>query len=79
LKLKDTVWVSDITYVNTTEGWLYSTAVMDLFNREILSIQRSKTMLAKDTTIPALQEAYFKRKPENPVIFHSDKGFKSCK
>jgi putative transposase len=47
--------------------------IMDLFNREIISFHRSKTLMAMDTTIPALKKAYEKRKPSN-LIFHSDKG-----
>ena len=67
------VWVSDITYIKTKEGWLYLTMIMDLFNREIISFHRSKTLMAQDTTIPALKKAFSKRKPIN-LIFHSDKG-----
>jgi len=69
----DQVWLSDITYIKTKEGWLYLTMIMDLFNREIISFHRSKTLMAIDTTIPALKKAYEKRKPSN-LIFHSDKG-----
>lgn len=48
----NTVWASDITYVATSEGWLYLTTIIDLFNREVVAFHRSKTLLAKDTTIP---------------------------
>jgi len=69
----DKIWMSDITYIKTKEGWLYLTMIMDLFNREVISFHRSKTLMAVDTTIPALKKALDKRKPVN-LIFHSDKG-----
>lgn len=76
----DTVYVSDITYIRTYEGWLYLTVIIDLFNREVISHYKSKTLFAKDTTIPALMQAVKKRKPGNGLIFHSDKGVQySCK
>ena len=74
------IWASDITYLKTNEGWLYLTVIIDLFNREIVSFRRSKTLLAIDTTIPALKKAYETRKPEAGLIFHSDKGVQyACK
>lgn len=42
--------------------------------QDILSIHTSKTMHAENTVIPALKEAYFRRKPKKPLVFHSDKG-----
>ncbi len=74
------VWASDITYIATSEGWLYLTTIIDLFNREVVAFHRSKTLLAKDTTIPALKKAYETRKPKAGLIFHSDKGVQyACK
>ena len=70
----DRVYVSDITYIRTYEGWLYLTAIIDLFNREVVAHHRSKTLFAKDTTIPALLKALKARKPGKGLIFHSDKG-----
>ena len=75
-----TIWASDITYLKTSEGWLYLTVIIDLFNRAVVSFYRSKTLLANDTAIPALKKAYEKRKPIVGLIFHSDKGVQyACK
>ena len=75
-----TIWASDITYLKTSEGWLYLTVIIDLFNRAVVSFYRSKTLLANDTAIPALKKAYETRKPIAGLIFHSDKGVQyACK
>lgn len=70
----DSIWISDITYIFTKEGWLYLTTIMDLFNREIISHHKSRTLLTDDTVIPAFINAYNLRKPKEGLIFHSDKG-----
>ncbi len=41
------VWVSDITYISTAQGWLYLTTVIDLFNRKVIGWALSETMKAK--------------------------------
>ena len=68
------IWVSDITYVSTKEGFLYLTTVIDLFNREIISHVKSLSLRAVDTVIPALREAYMRKRPKEGLIFHSDRG-----
>jgi len=68
------VWVSDITYIPTREGFIYLTTVMDLYNREIVGHSKSISLKADDTTIKALKNAYIKRKPKVGLIFHSDRG-----
>jgi len=68
------VWVSDITYIRTNEGWLYLTTVMDLFNREIIGHWKSYNLRAEDTVIKAFDEASRKRIPKKGLIFHSDRG-----
>ncbi len=68
------VWVSDITYIRTNEGWLYLTTVMDLFNREIIGHCKSNNLTAEDTVIKAFDEASRKRSPQKGLIFHSDRG-----
>lgn len=67
------LWVSDITYIWTWEGWLYLAAVMDVFNREIVgwSLQ---DRLTKDLVLTALNNALLKRNPQPGLIFHSDRG-----
>lgn len=68
------VWVSDITYVYTEEGWLYLTIILDLFDRQIIGWNLSKRLKTSDTIIPAWNMATCKRKIAKPLIFHSDRG-----
>jgi len=72
------VWVSDITYIWTLEGWLYLTVIMDLFNREILGSSKSKSLSTGSTVIKAFEEACKRRKPSSGLIFHSDRGIQYC-
>jgi len=67
------IWVSDITYIPTSEGWLYLSAVMDLYSRQIVgwSMQESlESVLALD----ALCMAYRSRRPGEGLVHHSDRG-----
>lgn len=69
----DKVWVSDITYVWTLEGWLYLCTVIDLFSRRIVGYSMSDkidTALVSD----AIRMALLIRKPGEGLIFHSDRG-----
>jgi len=69
----DTVWVTDITYIRTHEGWLYLAAVIDLYSRKVVGWSmhsRMQTSLA----LNALLMAVWRRKPTNKVIVHSDQG-----
>lgn len=71
------VWTSDITYIETGEGWLYLTVVIDLFSRQVVgwSMQdHMRTSLVAD----ALRMAWFRRRPEPGLIFHSDRGSQYC-
>lgn len=71
------VWAGDITYIRTEEGWLYLAAVMDLHSRAIVgwSMQsHMETSLVDD----ALKMAWFRRKPAQGLIFHSDRGSQYC-
>jgi transposase InsO family protein len=67
------VWTGDITYIQTGEGWLYLAIVLDLFNREVVGWSIKPRMTA-DIVTDALTMAWFRRKPEPGVIFHSDRG-----
>ncbi len=69
------VWVLDITYIHTLEGWLYLTTVIDLFNRKVIGWALSETMKAKETTLAAFNMAKL-NSPINSkaLIFHSDRG-----
>lgn len=68
------VWVSDITYIHTKQGWLYLTIIMDLFDRQIIGWALSKTMHAANTIVPDWRMAVAKRKITEELIFHSDRG-----
>ena len=68
------VWVSDITYIRTLEGWLYLTVVLDLYNRKIIGWSMNDRMRAKDTPVPAYLMALKSYEPLPGLIFHSDQG-----
>ena len=71
------VWTSDITYIATDEGWLYLSAVIDLFSRQVVGWSMKDHMQASMVT-DALRMAWFRRRPEPGLIFHSDRGSQYC-
>jgi putative transposase len=71
------IWVSDITYVATDEGWLYIAAVKDLYNREVVGYAMSERM-TQDLVGRALIRAVKTRKPAPGMILHSDRGSQYC-
>lgn len=70
---RNEVWVSDITYIWTREGWLYLAAVMDLYSRQIVGWSMSNRISA-ELVINALQQAIWRRCPGFGLIIHSDRG-----
>ena len=71
------VWVSDLTYVSTEEGWLYCAAHKDLFNGEIVGYalgSRIDTDLVKESLVKAVNA----RHPPRGLIHHSDRGCQYC-
>ena len=68
------VWVSDITYIPTAQGWLYLTTVIDLGDRKVIGWALSITMKAVDTTVAAWKMAVINRPITSNLIFHSDRG-----
>jgi transposase InsO family protein len=66
-------WVADITYVASTEGWLYLAVVMDLASRKIVGWSMSDRIKA-DLVCEALRSAYWRRKPAAGLIMHTDRG-----
>lgn len=68
------VWVSDITYVKTAQGWLYLTVILDLFDRKVIGWSQSGDMTARNTTVAAWKMAVRNRPPSKKLIFHSDRG-----
>lgn len=67
-------WVSDLTYIQTGEGWLYLTTVIDLADRKVIGWSLSENMEANNTTIKALGMAIKNRPITQQLIFHSDRG-----
>ena len=71
-------WVSDITYLRTLNGWIYFTAVLDLFDRKVIGWALSSNLDAANTSIPAFEMAVKNRSLQNDLIFHSDRGVQYC-
>jgi putative transposase len=69
----DQVWVSDITYVATVEGWLYLAVILDLFSRKVVGWKLAETLEA-ELVVTALKNALMMRKPDRGLYFHSDRG-----
>src|ERR1700730_8653965 len=67
------VWLADITYVPTEEGWLYLAVVLDLFTRKIVGWAMHDHMRA-ELTIAALTMAIQRQKPPSGLTHHSDRG-----
>jgi putative transposase len=67
------LWVADITYIETQEGWLYLAAILDLYSRKIVGWAMSERM---DTALvsQALAMALLHRNPTANLLFHSDRG-----
>ena len=70
-------WVSDITYLWTTEGWLYLAVVMDLYSRKIVGWALSERMTVT-LTMDALRMALSQRNKPKQVILHSDRSSQYC-
>ena len=69
----DRIWVTDITYIRTLEGFAYLAVVIDLYSRRVVgwSMQSRQTT---DVILQALLMAVWRRKPKNKVLIHSDQG-----
>ena len=71
----DRVWVGDITYIATDEGWLYLAVVIDLFSRQVVGWSLRGNMTS-NLVIDALRMAWFRRQPGKHagLLFQSDRG-----
>lgn len=67
-------WVSDITYIHTTENFLYLTIILDLFDRKIIGWSLSSDLSTYNTTLAAWEMAVINRKVSENLVFHSDRG-----
>jgi transposase InsO family protein len=69
----DQIWVSDLTYVATREGWLYLAVILDLFSRKVVGWKLGETLEA-ELVETALANALIMRAPDPGLYFHSDRG-----
>jgi len=69
----DQLWVADMTYVATGEGWLYLATVLDAWSRRIVGWAMGDT-LRTDLVVDALNMAVWNRRPAVGVVHHSDRG-----
>ena len=68
------IWVSDLTYVRTRNGWLYLTVIIDLYDRKVIGWAMSEGLSAAETIIAAWLIAVWNRPITRELIFHSDRG-----
>lgn len=71
------VWVTDISYIDTREGWLYLATVKDIFTKEIVGWATDDNMKTKLCT-KALENAIRMHRPAKGLIHHSDRGVQYC-
>lgn len=69
----DTTWVTDVTYVETAQGWLYLAVLLDLFSRRVVGWATSATN-DRFLAIAALEKAVAARRPAPGLVHHSDRG-----
>lgn len=71
------VWVTDITYIPTKEGWLYLAGVKDIYTCEIVGYSMGSRM-TKELVTNALIKAVRNKRPNRGLIHHSDRGSQYC-
>jgi putative transposase len=69
----DRLWLADITYVPTEEGWLYLAAVLDAFSRRVVGWAMADH-LRTEVVLDALEGALRQRRPAAGLVHHSDRG-----
>jgi putative transposase len=69
----DRIWVADITYVATREGFLYLAFILDVYSRRIVG-WAMESHLRTELVVDALQMAVWRRKPSPGLVHHSDQG-----
>jgi transposase InsO family protein len=69
----DVLWVADITYLRTWEGWLYLAAIQDAYSRRIVGWSMADHMRS-ELVVDALQMALHRRRPGPGLVHHSDQG-----
>jgi len=71
------VWVSDITYIATAEGWMYLCVVLDLYSRRVVGWSMGRS-LGAELAVNALLMAVLHRRPPRDLVLHSDRGVQYC-
>lgn len=71
------VWVSDITYIATAEGWMYLCAVLDLYSRRVVGWSMDKG-LGTELAVRAVRMALLVRRPLRGLVLHTDRGVQYC-
>jgi putative transposase len=69
----DRVWLADLTYIWTAEGWLYLAVVLDLFSRRVVGWAMADH-LGHELALAALDMAIARRRPAAGLVHHSDRG-----
>lgn len=67
------IWLGDITYLATAEGWLYLAVLLDLYSRKIVGWSMQKT-LKRQLVIDTFRMAFRKQRPQPGLLHHSDQG-----
>ena len=70
-------WAGDISYIWTSEGWLYLAVILDLYSRRVIGWAVSSRM-KRDLAIRALDMAVALRQPPEGCIHHTDRGSQYC-
>ena len=73
VKKPNRIWVGDITYIRTWQGWMYLATVIDLYSRRVVGWAMAQHMRA-ELVVDALKMAIRNRCPNAGLIFHSDRG-----
>jgi putative transposase len=73
IRARDRVWASDITYIDTMEGWLYLAVVLDLRSRRVVGWSMSQSLEAT-IVLDSLRMALSRRQPGKGILHHSDRG-----
>ncbi len=73
VKKPNKIWVTDISYIKTHEGWLYLCVVIDLFSRKVIGWSMQSHMQV-EIVLKALLMAVWRRNPKSEVVVHSDQG-----
>lgn len=77
IKLPNTVWIGDITYHWTDEGWLYTAIVKYLCTKDVVGYAMGDRM-TKELVIKAMEMVIKKERPKSGLVFHSNRGSQYC-